>query len=562
MKLSNTLQGYQKDWLSADISAGLIVAIVIVPQAIAYAMLAGLPPQSGLYAALLPAIFYALAGTSPTLAVGPVAVVSLMTLESVKAFAAPGSDDFIALSATLALLVAAFYLLYFMVDLGRWTTFISHSVISAFTSAAAILILLNQIKYFTGLSIPRSGHVWEPLTYSASHSSEIVPQALMISVLGLLLLWGWQRYAARLLARSALPKSVTNILAKAGPLLLVGGGIIATQAGQLPVSTVGHIPGGLPSLQFPALFSHDWQGLLPSAAVIALIGYLESLSVGNSMARAQGIRLQANQELLALALANAASAISRGYPVAGGFGRSMVNFSAGARSQMSSIVMASTLALVCLFATDWFATLPHAILGVIVALAVWPLIRFQDGWHAWRFRKSDGLVWLATFTAVLLMGAEQGILLGMMLSLALYLKRTSEPHIAEIGRFADSDHFRNVLRHQVTTCPEVLMVRIDENLYFANSQFLLDYIAQRLQDKPQVRHVVLVGSAINYVDFSGFEALSHLLSELHDKQIELHLAEFKGPVMDQINKTDLLERLQPGRVFFTASEALRHLGNV
>lgn len=551
MRLFPTLQNYSRSWLKDDLGAGLIVAILIVPQAIAYAFLAGLPAETGLYAAILPLLFYALIGTSPTLAVGPVAIVSLMTLEALT----PLASDQLTLAAyatTLALLVAAFLLLFYVIGLGRWTTFISHSVISAFTSAAAIVIVLNQIKHLSGLSIGRDGPFYQPLLSLIQQSHQIVLPALILGLIILLFLLIW-------------PRITRGSLAKTGPLFAVAGGILVVTAGQISIDTVGDIPSGLPQFQLPQLLLHhwqqlEWQQLLPSAAIIALIGYLESLSVASAMALQTRSRIEPNRELLALGLANAAAALTQAYPVAGGFGRSMVNLAAGARTQLAAVVTAVVVALVCLFFSDWFTQLPNTVLGAIIIAAVLPLIKWRDGLQAWRYQKSDGLIWLITFSAVLISNAETGIFIGISLSLLLYLKRTSEPHIAEVGRYQDSDHFRNIQRHEVTTSPEILLIRVDENLYFANSQFLQDYINQRISQSPQVRHVILIGSAINHIDFDGYETLQRMLTQLRQKQILLHLAEFKGPVMDQLQASDLLPKLAPGQVFFTASDALRQLG--
>jgi len=545
-----TLRPYQKNWLSADISAGLLVAVLIVPQAIAYAFLAGLPAEAGLYAALLPLVIYALLGTSPTLSVGPVAIVSLMTLETLS----PLATDAIPLAvyaSGLALLVAGFLLLFYLIGLGHWTSFISHSVISAFTSAAAIVIILNQIKHFTGLDIAK-GHNFEPLFHLWNFAADILWPAFFLACATLVLLLLWPRFAPAKLA-------------KAGPMLAVLTGLAAVVLWGLNISTVGLIPAGLPVFELPELFvqhsaSIDWQALLPSAAIIALIAYLESLSVATAMGLQTRSRIEPNRELLALGFANIAAAFSQAYPVAGGFGRSMVNMGAGAKTQLAAIVTALFVAVVCLFFSDWFMNLPKATLGAIIVAAVIPLINWRDGWKAWQFNKSDGIIWLITFVAVLASNAETGIFIGIILSLILYLRRSSQPHIAEVGRYQNSDHFRNINRHQVTTCPTILLIRIDENLYFANSQYLLDFIEDKLSQSQEIKHIVLIGSAINHIDFNGYETLLELIFKLKEQGILLHLAEFKGPITDQLRTTKLIDELSPGKLFFTTSEAMKELG--
>jgi SulP family sulfate permease len=328
------------------------------------------------------------------------------------------------------------------------------------------------------------------------------------------------------------------------------------------LSVVGELPQGLPHLGFPSISLGEWKTLLPSSAVLALIAYLSSLSASEAIKENGQSSAKQNQELMALGAANIASALSQAFPTGGSFSRTLVNKAAGAKTQMASIFTVLLVGLFCVFANQVFKLLPQAVLGVIIVLAAWPLIRFENAVAAWRFQKSEGLVWLLSFVMVLVSGAEKGILLGMLLSLVLYLKRTSMPHIAEVGRVGNSDHFRNVLHYKTNTHPEILLIRIDENLYFANCQYLQDIIMQRLHARAGIKQVVLVGSAINYIDYNAFQTLSTLLEALRMQGIELHLAEFKNPVLQQLKSTPLLAQLPPGRVFFTASEALRELGQV
>ena len=566
MTLFKTLRHYQKEWLASDLAAGLIVAILLVPQGIAYAFLAGMPAQAGLYAAMLPILVYTLLGTSPSLAVGPVAIVSLMTMEALTSFAQPGSALFVEHAAVLAALTGLFLLVFYLIGLGRWTAFISHSVISGFSAAAAIVIIINQLKYLTDLPIPREGGIHQPIIYVASHWQEIGFAALITGLISILLLKLWPMLMKQLSKQISIPAMALAFISKSGPLAVVTMGVgVATLL--LPehhsIAKVGDIPSGLPSIMLPDLTALNWQSLLPSAGLIALIAYLESLSVATAMSAGDRRKLlEPNQELLALGVANAAAAVSQAYPVAGGFGRSMVNHASGAKTQLAGLITLLGITLVVLFATSWFTELPKASLGAIIVVAVLPLIKFSDGWHAWKFQRSDGLVWVATFVTVLVTDAEHGIGLGILVSLILYLRRTSQPHIAEVGRYGETDHFRNIERHSVSTCPQVLMIRIDENLYFANSRYLEDFVLQRLNAHPDVKHVILIGSAINHIDFSGYECLVDIHQQLTEQGISLHLAEFKGPVMDQINSTDLLKRIYPGKVFFTASSALKELGGI
>lgn len=556
-RFSNTLQNYQRKWLADDLLAGIVVAILVTPQSIAYALLAGLPPQAGLYAALLPVAVYAFLGSSPLLAVGPVAIISLMTFEALHQLAPVSTEMYMSLAAALAMLSGLWLILFWLIDLGRWTTFISHSVISAFTAATALLIVISQTPQMLGIAPAASADFYHSLQHSILELPNTHPQALTLSVAMLFILFGWQRLCPKI--SHLLPEHVAGLLQRFGPLLIVVIGILAVQLGGLNVTTVGILPAGLPHFNIPNISWDQWQSLLPSSAAIALISYLSSLSASEAVSNSPVSNNNNNQELLALGAANIAAAVSQSFPTAGSFSRSVVNLSAGAKTQMAGLFTVVLVGMFCIFANDLLKNLPQAVLAVIIIVSAWPLISFKHGINAWRYQKSDGLVWGISFFAVLISGAENGILLGMLLSLILYLKRTSEPHMAEIGRIANSDHFRNVKHYETLTSPQVLLIRIDENLYFANCRYLLHFIKKRLTNKPETKHVVLVGSAINHIDFNGLQALNVLLNDLKKQGIQLHLAEFKNPVLIQLRRTELFNDLAPGQLFFNTSEALRTL---
>lgn len=554
---TNSLQNYQRHWLPDDLLAGIVVAVLVTPQSIAYALLAGLPPQAGLYAALLPVAVYAFLGSSPLLAVGPVAIISLMTFEALHQLAPVSTEMYMNLAAALAMLSGLWLLLFWLINLGRWTTFISHSVISAFTAATALLIVIGQAPHVLGIDPSSSADFYHSLKHSLMELPNMQIEAVLLSLSMLFVLFGWQALSPKIGQR--LPQQLAVLLQRFGPLLIVVIGIFAVQLGALDVATVGVLPAGLPHFKIPVLSAEQWRSLLPSSAAIALISYLSSLSASEAVSRSSVSNNNNNQELLALGAANIAAAISQSFPSAGSFSRSVVNLSAGARTQLAGLVTVVLVAIFCLFANDLLKNLPQAVLAIIIIVSAWPLIRFKQGIDAWRYQKSDGLVWGISFLAVLISGAENGILLGMLLSLVLYLKRTSEPHMAEIGRIANSDHFRNVKHYDTLTSPRVVLIRIDENLYFANCRYLLHFIKQRLAQKPDTQHVVLVGSAINHIDFNGFQTLKDLLDDLKEQGIQLHLAEFKNPVLLQLERTELFDQLAPGQLFFTTSEALRRL---
>lgn len=554
----STVYPYQLKWLGDDLLAALIVTVLITPQSMAYAILAGMPAQAGLYSALLPVVVYALLGSSPLLAVGPVAIISLMTFEALHQLAAPFSADYAHLATTLALLVGFWLLLFWLIDLGRWTTFLSQTVLSAFTSATALLIVASQLHHIFGVQQAASADFWHSIKAMIEQLNQAKLPALIFSSCALLGLYSWQKFMPKL--TMPLTPILASLINKSGPLIIVIFGILSVELSGATVSVVGELPTGLPALSLPSFELDTWSKLFASSGVIALIGYLSSLSASEALGQKNRAQMDNNQELLALGASNIAAALSQSFPIAGSFSRSVVNLAADAKTQVSGVLTAIFVALICLFATSLFANLPHAILAVIIILSAWPLVRFDDGLQAWRYQKSEGLIWLVSYLMVLISGAEKGILLGMLMSLMLYLKRTSEPHIAEVGRVPGTDHFRNILRYDVITSPNVMLIRIDENLYFANCRYLKKIINQRLAQRQQVQHVVLVGNAINHVDFNAYQILEELIANLKEKNIVLHLAEFKNTVLDPLKKTALFEDLSPGRLFFTASEALRELG--
>ena len=561
--LAQWLQSYQRSTFISDLLAGVIVAIMLVPQGMAYAFLAGLPPQYGLYASILPLMLYALLGSSRSLAVGPVAIVSLLVGSTIGQFAEQGTDIYIHAAVNLSLLVGILLLLLRALQLGSIVNFISHSVTSGFTSAAALMIAVSQIKYFSGLDIPRELHIWEVFGFLANHTNEISQTTLLVGFTSLFVLWFTKGKLCCLLESLRIPTWIAQPICKAGPMfalivgsLMVWGWQLDTNAG---VSTVGSIPTGLPDLFAIRIDIALWQDLFVPALLIALIGFLESVSVGTVLASKRRERIDPNKELIALGVANLGSAISGTYPVAGGFGRSMVNHSAGAQTTIASLISAFLVLLSLLFLTPLFYYLPKATLGAVIVMAVIPLIDFSSFRQCWRFNKADALTLLATFVLVLVLGVELGILSGIGISIALLLYRSSQPHIAVVGRVGNSEHFRNIERHDVTTYNDTLALRIDESLYFANTRYVEEFVLAQCVEQKSLRHVVLICNAVNFIDASALETLENLVFKLRDEEITLHLAEVKGPVMDQLLNTAFIEHLGEGQVFFTTDQAIRAL---
>lgn len=554
------LARYRRADLGGDLTAGLVVAIMVVPQGMAYATLAGLPPEIGLYASIAPLVAYALFGTSRALAVGPVAVLSLMTAASLSGIAEPGTAAYAQAAVILAFLGGVLLLVLGLLRLGFLVNFLSHSVLSGFVSASAILIAVGQIKVLLGIEMPRAEGFAETLALLARHIGGLNLATALIGIGAAALLLLARKPLARRLAAMGVRASVAEPLTKMGPLLAVVAGVAVVAAFDLDraagVKVVGAIPLGLPPLALPAFDAELWRSLLGGAALIALVGYVESVSVAKALASKRRERVDPNQELIGLGAANLAAGITGGYPVTGGFARSVVNFAAGARTPFAAVVTALLTAATVATVTGAFRYLPQAVLAAVIVVAVLPLVDVKPLVRAWRYDKADALTLLATFAGVLVLGIELGIVVGAALSMAVHLYRTSRPHIAVVGRVGATEHFRNVERHKVATVPHVLAVRVDESLYFPNTGDLEDRLLAMVAARPELRDVVLIASAVNSIDASALETLEGLIARLRNSGVTLHLAEVKGPVMDKLARSDLLETLAPGRIFLSTHEAM------
>lgn len=556
------LARYSRADFAGDAVAGLVVAIMVVPQGMAYATLAGLPPEIGLYASVAPLVAYALFGTSRALAVGPVAVVSLMTAASLAGVAEPGTAAYAGAALVLALLGGLLLLALGILRLGFLVNFLSHSVLSGFVSASAILIAIGQLKTLLGIEMPRADALIDAIVLLARHAGTINPATAAIGLGAVVLLLLARKPLARGLARAGVRPGLAEPLTKMGPLLAVILGVGAVAAFGLDragVKLVGAIPLGLPPLALPPFDAELWKALAGGAALIALVGYVESVSVAKALASKRRERVDPDQELIGLGAANIAAAVTSGYPVTGGFARSVVNFAAGARTPFAAVITAILAAATVATLTGAFRLLPQAVLAAVIVVAVLPLVDVKALLRAWRYDKADAFTLIATFAGVLALGIELGIAIGAALSLAIHLYRTSRPHIAVVGRIAGTEHFRNVERHAVETEPHILAVRVDESLYFPNTADLEDRLLAMVAARPELRHVVLIASAVNAIDASALETLEALIAHLRDSGVTLHLAEVKGPVMDKLERTDLIGKLAPGRVFLSTHDAMRAL---
>lgn len=554
------LPSYHRDDAASDLVAAIIVTIMLVPQSLAYAMLAGLPPQAGLYASMLPLVAYAIFGSSRTLAVGPVAITSLMTAAAAGKIASAGSGTYIEAVLALAAMSGLVLLAMSILRLGFIANLLSHPVISGFISASALLIAASQFKYILG--IPATGDTLPKLIPSLfEHFSQTNLYSLALGGCALAFLL-WSRAGLMpLLRRMGLAPFYASLLAKAGPLAAVLASIAAVSFFALDakgVKIVGAIPASLPPFTLPAFDASLWLQLFPAAILISLIGFVESVSVAQTLAARRRERVDANQELTALGAANLTAAISGGMPVTGGFSRSVVNFDAGARTPLAGVFTALGILLAGLYLTPLFSLLPQAVLGATIIAAVLGLMDLAAIRRVWAYSKADFTAMGATILIVLMEGVEAGILTGVGLSLALFIWRTSRPHMAIVGQVPGTEHFRNIKRHTVITQPDILSVRVDESLYFVNAHYLEDAIYDMAIAQGTVKHVVLMCTAVNMVDSSALVSLESLGQRLKSAGITFHLSEVKGPVMDALKRSDFFAHFE-GQIFLSQYEAIQTL---
>ena len=551
------LRGYRPAWLAGDLTAGVIVTVMLIPQSLAYALLAGLPPEVGLYASILPIVAYALLGSSMTLAVGPVAVVSLMTASALQPLASAGSAEYVALAVQLSMISGVMLLAFGALRLGFLAYFLSHPVISGFITGSAVLIAVGQLKYILGVKVAGST-VLETLAGLVKALPQTQPVTLAIGVSSLLFLLLARRYLAQFLTRLGVPAKAADLVAKLAPMVAVIASTAVVAMFKLNetggVSVVGAVPQGLPQLNLALPGMSTLGQLWLPALLITLIGFVESVSVAQSLALKRQQRIQPNRELLGLGAANVASALSGGYPVTGGFARSVVNFAAGAHTPLAGVISAALMALVIAALTGLFYYLPHAVLAATIIVAVTSLIDLKTLKEAWRYDRADALSLLATAVGVVALGVEVGILMGVALSLAVLVWRSSHPHMAVVGRVPGTEHFRNVERHAVQTVPGLLALRVDESLFFANATVVEDRVEALLTRDPSVRRVLLICAAVNQIDSTALGVLTELERSLAIRGIEFMLAEVKGPVMDRLRSTELGRRLQ-GKVFLSVHAA-------
>jgi sulfate permease, SulP family len=553
------LKGYSRPMLAADAVAAAVVTLLLIPQALAYALLAGMPPVTGLYASVLPLLVYALMGSSMSVAVGPAALRSIMSMAAVAAVVAPGTASFVVVSGVLALMVGSLLLLMGLLRMGFVAGFLSHPVLTGFVTASGLLIAMSQLGHVMGVQLPLS-NAWVFAHTLWSQATQLHTLTLLVG----LATWAALAWGPRLLAVLCKGGWANKILIKAWPLWVMLMAVVASAgAGWATqgVAVLGHVPQGLPALALP-LWSEVpasvWGVLLLPAVLIALLTFVEQVSVAQTLAARRRERVDVNAEMRAMGGANMAAGLSGAFAVGASFSRSVVAHQAGAQTPMAGLLTALLVLGVALWLTPVLFHLPLAVLAAIILVAIGGLLDWRSFAKTWRYSKADFAAQLLTFGVTLGVDLVSGLMAGVVASLLLHIWHSSRPHIATVGNVPGTEHYRSVLRHAVTTQPHVLGLRPDESLFFANARFLEDHVVNAVAQQPQVRHVVLQCTAVNDIDASGLQSLEVIQQRLYDMDVALHLSEVKGPVMDRLQGTDFLKGLT-GQVFLTHHQAVQAL---
>ncbi len=575
--VTDWLSHYGKGDFRADAVAGLVVLFITIPQAISYAYLAGLPPETGLYAAVVSLVIYALFGSSRTLVTGPAAIIAMMTLSAGSSVAEPGSVEYSEFALRLAFLTGLILVLLRLVRFGSLVSFLSHAVVTGFITAAAILIILNQLPAIIGFPVRPQNDITESLSFLLSLNKGLNGAVMLISLASITMLLLCRKYLARMFQSLIPGTAFAESLSRLVPMLVILAGTAVTAYlrldEQYQVAIVGAVPSGLPSVHAFDLDIEDFRQMFPTAFLIALVIFMESTSVATALASKKRERIDPNQELTGLGLANIGVSFLGGFPVAGSFGRSVINFSSGARTQVSGLVTASLVILTIWWFVPLFYYLPRGVLAAIVVVSALQLIDTGTIRRIFDFNSIDAITFSCTFLAVLFFGVEIGITAGILVSFTLLIRSSSRPRLVVVGRIGDSEHFRSVERHDARMSPGVLAIRVDESIYFVNTRFIESFILDRVAEAsasrvpatgapaagPQeIRHVLLICTSVNFIDTSGLEMLEELCDNLSETGITLHLAEVKAPVLDKLVATGFVEHLK-GKIYFTTDIAIRDL---
>jgi SulP family sulfate permease len=540
------LPKYKKEWLKGDIGAGLTVGVLLIPQGMAYAMIAGLPPIYGLYTAMIPQIIYAIFGTSRQLAVGPVAMDSLIVASGVGAIAIVGSEHFIALAILLALLMGIMQLVFGIFRLGFLVNFLSKPVISGFTSAAALIIGLNQLKHVLGVDIQRNNQL-QYLMLDAFHQIKSINWlTFSIGISTIILLLLFKKYFKKL----------------PGALLVVILGILVVRLFNLNeygVKIVGNIPRGLPAFKIQVMDFETIKELAPIALTLSLIAFMEAISIAKSIEfKHNSYKVNASKELIAIGLGNIVGSLFQSYPSTGGFSRTAVNNQAGANTPLATIFSASIVALTLLFLTPLFYYLPKAVLGAVIMVAVFGLLDFKVPKQLLKYTKRDLIILNVTLLTTVSIGIKEGIIIGVILSLVMLIYKSIKPHVAVLGRVPNTYLYRNINRFtDLEIDSNILIIRFDAQLHFANTSFFKDtLISEAAKKGANLKTLIIDGESLNSLDSSGVYAIQDILKYFNQKNVSTYFTGLKGPVRDTMHKSGIINDIGSEKCFMSIQEAV------
>ena len=558
LKQWDWLKGYNPSIFADDLIAAIIVTVLLVPQSLAYALLAGLPPQVGIYASIFPLIAYAIFGSSRIINVGPTAVISLMTAACIASL--PEGERLVN-AAGLALMTGGILLVAGVLKGGFVMNFVSRPVVSAYITGAALLIMISQIKHVLGVQV--SGNTaFELLQALSRNVKNANPAALWTGGSAIVILWSIRRYLAFILVKLRMKSNLAKMISRIMPIFVIIGFILISASLNLAqnydLRVVGIVPAGLPPLKIPGLDLSAFQALIMPAIVIAIVAFVDSTSTAQELASRGRGRIDANKELLGLGASNFVAGITGGYPINGSMSRSAVNFSAGGRTPIVSIVVALMMLLTALFLTPILKSLPLSVLAALIIVACFGLIDFKSLWRTWVYNRADGTTAIATFLAVLFFGVQWGVLIGVVLAMALHIKSSLQPHMPIVGRFPGTEHYRDADRFNVETNEQVKTLRIDESLYYANARYLEDKVAQLVSNSPEMTDLVLMCTAVSRIDASALSSLEEINKRLKRTEIKLHFSDMQSRVKERLYRSDLIEKLS-GEIFLSQHEAMEAL---
>ncbi len=552
------LPGYSAGVFSEDLVAAIIVTILLVPQSLAYALLAGLPPKAGIYASIFPLAVYAFMGSSRQLSVGPTAVVSLMTAAAIAAI--PEGQRLVS-AAALALMTGGFMLIFGLLKSGFIMNFVSRPVVSAYITGAGLLIIISQLRHIFGVEAGGQTAL-ELLRSLFSSLSDRKAVAIFVGGGSILALWSVKKYLAYGLYKMGVKPTHARLGARVAPIFVVFSSIGLSAGLNLSerygLRVVGDIPAGLPNFSIPALSLPAYEALIIPALIIAVVAFVDSMTIAQTLAARSRSRVDANKELLGLGLSNFFAGMTAGYPVNGSLSRSAVNFSAGAQTPIAGVLAAIFMAVTALLLTPYLSELPLATLAALIVVACFSMMEFDNIWRTWVYSRTDGLTALATFSSVLLLGVQWGVLVGVVLAMALHIRATLKPHMARVGRFPGTEHYRDADRFNVETDPEVVTLRIDESLYYANARYLEDKVARILIEHTEMTDLILMCPAVNKIDASALSSLHEINKRLMSANVKLHISELHSHVRERLHRSNFIEALS-GQIFLSQHEAIEAL---